>query len=131
MVSNTSDDLPEPLTPVNTVILCLGMSSETSLRLCSRAPRTSMNRRSPMRSSWRLRTGFMWRRARDTRDAKWVRTYSDVFLRAAFLLRSQRTDGPVFGLGLLTAFAAGFQECGPAGPVELINADTRSLFIGR
>src|SRR5262245_11600297 len=43
MVSNTSDDLPEPDTPVNTVIARLGMRSETSLRLCSRAPRTSMN----------------------------------------------------------------------------------------
>src|SRR3712207_8720970 len=36
MVSKTSDDFPEPDTPVKTVICCLGMSSETSLRLFSR-----------------------------------------------------------------------------------------------
>ena len=43
MVSNTIDDLPEPDTPVKIVILRLGMRSETSLRLFSRAPRISMN----------------------------------------------------------------------------------------
>jgi hypothetical protein len=40
MVSDTIDDLPDPDTPVNTVILFLGMSRETLRRLCSRAPRT-------------------------------------------------------------------------------------------
>jgi hypothetical protein len=39
MVPKTSDDLPEPDTPVNTVMRRLGMSSETFLRLFSRAPR--------------------------------------------------------------------------------------------
>src|SRR5690349_11897947 len=39
MVPNTSEDLPEPDTPVKTVIWRLGISSETSLRLFSRAPR--------------------------------------------------------------------------------------------
>ena len=39
IVPKTSDDLPEPDTPVKTVIRRLGMSSETSLRLFSRAPR--------------------------------------------------------------------------------------------
>ena len=43
MVSKTSDDLPEPDTPVTTVMARLGMLSDTSLRLCSRAPRTSMD----------------------------------------------------------------------------------------
>ncbi len=38
-VSKTIDDLPEPDTPVKTVIAPLGMSSETSRRLFSRAPR--------------------------------------------------------------------------------------------
>jgi hypothetical protein len=42
MVPKTSDDLPEPETPVKTVIFFLGMSRETFLRLFSRAPRTSM-----------------------------------------------------------------------------------------
>ena len=46
IVPNTSDDLPEPDTPVNTVIVRFGMSSETSRRLFSRAPRTSMWSRS-------------------------------------------------------------------------------------
>src|SRR3712207_8858599 len=36
-----SEDFPEPETPVKTVIFCLGILSEISLRLCSRAPRTS------------------------------------------------------------------------------------------
>ena len=49
MVSNTRDDLPEPDTPVKTVMARLGMRSETSLRLCSRAPRTSMNSVTPGR----------------------------------------------------------------------------------
>ena len=42
MVSKTSDDLPEPETPVNTAIFRLGMRSGTSLRLFSRAPTISM-----------------------------------------------------------------------------------------
>lgn len=40
IVPNTSDDLPEPETPVNTVSLRLGMSREAFLRLLVRAPRT-------------------------------------------------------------------------------------------
>jgi hypothetical protein len=40
IVSNTSDDFPEPETPVKTVILRRGMSTEMFLRLFSRAPRT-------------------------------------------------------------------------------------------
>ena len=39
MVPKTSEDLPEPETPVNTVIFRLGISSDTFLRLFSRAPR--------------------------------------------------------------------------------------------
>src|SRR3569623_2147548 len=42
MASNTSDDLPDPDTPVNTVIFRFGISSETFLRLFSRAPRISI-----------------------------------------------------------------------------------------
>src|ERR1700743_2505308 len=40
MVSNARLDLPEPDKPVNTIMASRGRSSETSLRLCSRAPRT-------------------------------------------------------------------------------------------
>src|SRR3712207_7861727 len=40
MVPNTSDDLPDPETPVNTVSRRLGISTLTSLRLFSRAPCT-------------------------------------------------------------------------------------------
>src|SRR5262245_58728980 len=40
MVSNASDDLPEPERPVNTTILLRGISTSTFLRLCVRAPRT-------------------------------------------------------------------------------------------
>src|SRR6202011_2519989 len=41
MVSNAKLDLPDPDSPVNTIRASLGRSSDTSLRLCSRAPRTT------------------------------------------------------------------------------------------
>ena len=40
MVSKASDDLPEPDTPVTTVIAPRGRSTSMPLRLCSLAPRT-------------------------------------------------------------------------------------------
>ena len=40
MVPNTSDDLPDPETPVNTVSRRFGISTLTSLRLFWRAPWT-------------------------------------------------------------------------------------------
>src|SRR6187401_3876489 len=40
MVPNTSDDLPDPETPVKTVSRRLGIATLTSLRLFSRAPWT-------------------------------------------------------------------------------------------
>src|SRR3954453_21273420 len=40
IVPNTSELLPEPETPVNTVSRRFGISRLTSLRLCSRAPCT-------------------------------------------------------------------------------------------
>src|SRR5579884_1427007 len=43
MVSKTSDDLPEPDTPVTTVSRLCGIASETSLRLWTRAPRMKMD----------------------------------------------------------------------------------------
>src|ERR1700685_2679159 len=42
MVSNASDDLPEPDTPVMTVNWLCGSDSEMSLRLWTRAPRIRM-----------------------------------------------------------------------------------------
>src|SRR5687768_3024086 len=42
MVLNTSDDLPDPETPVNTVSRRLGISTLTSFRLFIRAPWTRM-----------------------------------------------------------------------------------------
>src|SRR3954469_11651130 len=42
MVSNASDDLPEPESPVMTTSESRGSSTVTSLRLCSRAPETTM-----------------------------------------------------------------------------------------
>jgi hypothetical protein len=43
IVSNTSELLPEPDTPVNTVSLRFGISTLTSLRLFSRAPCTRID----------------------------------------------------------------------------------------
>jgi hypothetical protein len=42
MVPKTSEDFPDPETPVKTVSRRLGMSTETAARLFSRAPRTSI-----------------------------------------------------------------------------------------
>jgi fused signal recognition particle receptor len=42
IVSNTTEDLPDPETPVKTVIRPLGMRSETPLRLLCRAPSMTM-----------------------------------------------------------------------------------------
>src|SRR3954447_10376642 len=39
MVSNASDDFPEPESPVNTMSCSRGSSRSTLRRLCSRAPR--------------------------------------------------------------------------------------------
>src|SRR5690348_10072523 len=40
IVSNASDDLPDPDRPVNTTSASLGMDMSTFRKLCSRAPRT-------------------------------------------------------------------------------------------
>src|SRR5438270_10360146 len=42
MVSKASDDLPEPLSPVITVNVLRGISTEMFFKLCWRAPRTVM-----------------------------------------------------------------------------------------
>jgi len=41
-VSKARDDFPEPETPVTTMRAFLGRVRETFLRLCSRAPRMTM-----------------------------------------------------------------------------------------
>ena len=46
MVSNASDDLPDPLTPVMTMSWPTGSEMLTFFRLCVRAPRTTMAERS-------------------------------------------------------------------------------------
>src|ERR1700694_4027438 len=55
MVPNTSELLPEPETPVKTVRRRLGMSTEMSLRLFTRAPWTRM--RSWVSAGWRASAG--------------------------------------------------------------------------
>src|SRR6267154_2008840 len=50
MVSNASDDLPEPDRPVITTSLWRGMSTSIFLRLWTRAPRTAIQ-------SWAIKTG--------------------------------------------------------------------------
>ena len=42
MVSNAREDLPEPLRPVMTVILSLGITTSTFFRLCCLAPLTTI-----------------------------------------------------------------------------------------
>src|SRR5204863_4942646 len=43
MVSKASEDLPDPLTPVMTTNLLRGTTTSMFLRLCSRAPRMTMD----------------------------------------------------------------------------------------
>src|SRR5688500_3699354 len=66
MVPNTSDDLPDPETPVNTVSRRLGISTLTSFRLFSRAPWTRI--RSWLSAVCRVEEAFLatiWRRPTD------------------------------------------------------------------
>src|SRR6187402_1315816 len=57
MVPNTSDDLPEPETPVNTVSRRFGISTLTSFRLFTRAPWTRI--RSWLSEGWRREGGMV------------------------------------------------------------------------
>src|SRR5690606_13459615 len=50
MVSKASEDLPDPDRPVKTMSESRGRSSETFLRLCSRAPRTMRRSATPVRT---------------------------------------------------------------------------------
>src|SRR6059058_5135466 len=66
IVSNASEDLPDPERPVKTTRESLGSSRETSFKLCSRAPRTiSRSLTSPSRGLGRqgdgLRSHARWR----------------------------------------------------------------------
>src|SRR6185437_9651443 len=54
MVSNASEDLPEPDRPVNTTKRSRGISRSTFFRLCSRAPRMVMARLAEPALFWRL-----------------------------------------------------------------------------
>src|SRR6185437_6595267 len=63
MVSNASEDLPEPDRPVNTTSWSRGMATSTFLRLCSRAPRMAMVRAS--RAGWRGRSGIRLERSKN------------------------------------------------------------------
>ncbi len=51
MVSKARLDLPEPERPVTTISLSRGISTEMFLRLCTRAPRTSMVERAATRTA--------------------------------------------------------------------------------
>ncbi len=57
MVSNARLDLPEPESPVTTMRLSRGISTEMFLRLCTRAPCTAMVVRALARASVRLAVG--------------------------------------------------------------------------
>src|SRR6476620_8926050 len=70
MVSKARDDLPDPLTPVMTMSLPVGRERVTFLRLCVRAPRTTMAERSEDAG------GIEWSRARVFGDALNIRCYS-------------------------------------------------------
>src|SRR5688572_25787218 len=54
MVSNASEDLPEPDSPVTTTRASRGRSTSTFLRLCTRAPRTAIQ-------SWDIGVDFVLR----------------------------------------------------------------------
>src|ERR1700694_1631750 len=54
MVSNASDDFPEPDSPVKTTSLSRGISTSMFLRLCSRAPRMVIARVLEPAVCWRF-----------------------------------------------------------------------------
>src|SRR6185369_738522 len=54
MVSNASEDLPEPDRPVNTASLSRGISTSMFFRLCSRAPRIVIARVPDAALFWRF-----------------------------------------------------------------------------
>src|SRR5213078_1245129 len=54
MVSNASEDLPEPDRPVNTASLSRGISTSMFFRLCSRAPRIVIARVPEPALCWRF-----------------------------------------------------------------------------
>src|SRR5688500_48303 len=54
MVSNASEDLPEPDKPVNTASLSRGISTSMFFRLCSRAPRIVIARVPEPALVWRF-----------------------------------------------------------------------------
>src|SRR5579863_10074031 len=54
MVSKARLDLPEPESPVTTISLSRGISTEMFLRLCTRAPCTAMVVRAEARDEFRL-----------------------------------------------------------------------------
>src|SRR5919199_559105 len=62
MVSKASEDLPEPESPVTTTSRSRGISTETFLRLCTRAPCTLIVVRGagrlPLRFTAALRVGY-------------------------------------------------------------------------
>ena len=58
MVSNASDDLPEPDSPVITTSWSRGSSTSMSLRLCSRAPRTKIRSDGTSHSPQSLRSAL-------------------------------------------------------------------------
>src|SRR5690606_564813 len=70
IVSNASDDLPDPDSPVKTTMLLRGKSRSTLFRLCSRAPRTT--RRSDTRVAPSL-AGYMQRQRSDLADLSHAR----------------------------------------------------------
>src|ERR1051325_9131945 len=83
MVPKTSDDLPDPETPVNTVSRRLGISTLTSLRLLTRAPCTRMR-------PW-LSAGCCFEElATSVRPAGYRRALSCARRRVARLLRRHR-----------------------------------------
>src|SRR5438128_2087899 len=90
MVSKASDDLPEPETPVMTTNLLRGMTTSMFLRLCSRAPRMTMEsmvgRNLTLSTEGRFQGRHSWRRAPS--PAERVAT-------SRALLRSARADGGV------------------------------------
>src|SRR5207249_3318888 len=68
MVSKASEDLPEPESPVKTTSWSRGISRSTPLRLCSRAPRIAITRRS---LAWAAARGS-GRRARDLSSRSFI-----------------------------------------------------------
>src|SRR5271167_3776156 len=115
MVSNARLDLPEPDSPVTTMSLSRGISTEMFLRLCTRAPCTAMVVRAEAFDSFRLAVGLAAIRL-FLEVEKGQLLHFDIALPGELNRRGGLADLPLVGQILARCCDAGDIEC----PLEVV-----------